>query len=88
MVHVVDRVPSIVDLAGQEIDHQDSRLAKNIETLKRWKQLGERSGELLALDTNTFLPCRPYNETPWTELAVRTKCAACPSTRLTRGHGQ
>jgi PIN domain len=53
----------------QELDHQDARFAKAIETLKEWQKLGARPGTLLALDTNTFLQCRPYNEIPWTELA-------------------
>lgn len=55
-------------IINQEIDHQDARFAKAIETLKQWQKLGERPGALLALDTNTFLQCRLYNEIPWAEL--------------------
>jgi hypothetical protein len=57
----------------QEIDHQDARLAAIIEILKQWQQLGERPGKLLALDTNTFLQFRLYNEIPWTDLAGTDK---------------
>jgi hypothetical protein len=43
-------------------------LSPAIETLNKWQKLGERDGELLALDTNTFLQYRPYDEIPWLEL--------------------
>jgi hypothetical protein len=55
-------------IVNQEIDHQSARLDEAIMTLTSWQRLGERPGELLALDTNTFLQCRPYNEIPWTGL--------------------
>jgi hypothetical protein len=55
-------------IINQEIDHQAARLEEAIKTLTTWLRLGERPGELLALDTNTFLQCRPYNEIPWTAL--------------------
>ncbi len=55
-------------MINQEIDHQDARLNEVIATLKQWQQLGQRPGDLLALDTNTFLQCRFYNEIPWLDL--------------------
>lgn len=55
-------------IINQEIDHQAARLDEAIETLTVWQRLGERPGALLALDTNTFLQCRLYNEIPWTDL--------------------
>jgi len=65
--------PYGVRIINQEIDRQDTRLTEAIETLKRWQQLGDRPGELLALDTNTFLQCRPYYEIPWTDLVGTDK---------------
>lgn len=58
-----------VRIINQEIDYQDFRLAEAIGTLKQWQKLGERTGELLALDTNAFLQLRPYYEISWTVLA-------------------
>jgi hypothetical protein len=55
-------------IINQEIAYQDARLGEAIETLTAWARLGERPGELLALDANVFLQCRPYNEIPWTRL--------------------
>ena len=55
-------------IINQEIDHQDARLSEVIETLRQWQQLRRRPGDLLALDTNTFLQCRLYNEIPWRDL--------------------
>lgn len=55
-------------IINQEIDHQDARLSEVIATLKQWQQLGQQAGDLLALDTNTFLQCRFYSEIPWLEL--------------------
>jgi hypothetical protein len=55
-------------IINQEIDHQAARLEEAIKTLTTWQRLGERPGELLALDTNTFLQCRLYNEIPWADL--------------------
>jgi PIN domain len=56
-------------IINQEIGHQDARLSQAIQTLRQWQKLGERPGDLLALDTNTFLQCRLYNEIPWADLA-------------------
>jgi PIN domain len=56
-------------IINQEIDHQAARLDEAIATLITWQNLGERPGELLALDTNSFLQFRLYNEIPWTDLA-------------------
>jgi len=55
-------------IINQEIAHQDARLQEAIETLQRWQTLGERLGDLLALDANVFLQYRPYDEIPWTEI--------------------
>ena len=61
-------------IINQEIDHQDARLSEAIETLTQWQQLGQRPGDLLALDANIFLQCRPYDEIPWTISSARTGC--------------
>lgn len=69
--HIAGLVPGSpygTRIINQEIDHQDARLSEVIETLKQWQQLGRRPGKLLALDTNTFLQCRLYNEIPWRDL--------------------
>jgi hypothetical protein len=60
-------------IINQEIDHQDARISEVIATLGQWQQLGQRPGDLLALDTNTFLQCRLYDEIPWTDLVGMDK---------------
>jgi hypothetical protein len=56
------------NIITDEIKHQRHRLTEAIETLRKLSDLGDRPGELLALDTNAFLQYRPYDEIPWREL--------------------
>jgi PIN domain-containing protein len=55
-------------IIDQETDLQAARFEEASKTLTTWQRLGQRPGELLALDTNTFLQFRSYNEIPWTGL--------------------
>lgn len=55
-------------IMNQEVEHQRARLDDAIESLKEWQKLGERPGDLLALDTNSFLQYQPYDQIPWAGL--------------------
>lgn len=55
-------------IVSDEIRYQEQRIAEAIQKLLEWRKLDRRSGELLILDVDALLACRPYDQIPWTAL--------------------